>query len=171
MRLRRLVTVLAAALPAAVADAQAPPDSARPAADDTRVECARGASGASAAGAPDSPSDEANATGVVCRTDAATYVGWRVYVERCAVCHADDAEGSEFAPSLVHRLRGFDRRAFYRALDQGYAGGNAGLGPWGNDPDVARYYDELWAYLSGRAAGTVPDAELEPFRRATPPPR
>ncbi|MBN1240469.1 MAG: hypothetical protein JXB36_18345 [Gammaproteobacteria bacterium] len=139
--------LLAAAL-AVGASAQAPPDSARPAGSDARVECSR----------------EADTGAGVCRSDVATYVGWRVYLEHCAACHAEDAEGSDFAPSLLHRLGRFDRRAFYAALDGGYVGDNADLGPWGEVPEVARYYDELWTYLSGRAAGTVPPAALEPVR-------
>lgn len=101
-----------------------------------------------------------------CRTDVPTFVGWRVYVEHCAGCHAEDALGSEFAPSLVHRLQRFDRRAFYSALDNGYLGRDAGLGPWGDDANVARYYEELWTYLSARADGRLPPVPLRPLRGA-----
>ena len=104
-----------------------------------------------------------------CRAGVAIYVGWRVYLAHCASCHAEDALGSEFAPSLVHRLRRFDRAEFFAALDRGYLDASSAIGPWGDIPDVARYYDELWTYLSGRAAGTVPPAALEPARRSGSP--
>ena len=118
----------------------------RPSAD-YRVECSDAATGEAA-----------------CAADLVTYIGWRVFDRYCASCHGDDAEGSTFAPSLVHRLQRFDRRAFDRALDEGYAGPFAGLRPWGEHPQVARYYDELWAYLSGRASGDVPPVPLRPLR-------
>jgi mono/diheme cytochrome c family protein len=97
-----------------------------------------------------------------CTADLVTYVGWRVFVRHCASCHGDDAEGSTFAPSLVLRLQRFDRRAFDRALDEGYAGPFAPMRPWGEHPQVARYYDELWTYLSARTNGDLPAVPLLP---------
>lgn len=106
----------------------------------------------------DSPTEDG------CAADLATYIGWRVFGRYCAGCHGDDAEGSTFAPSLVHRLQRFDRRAFERALDEGYAGPDSSMKPWGEHPQVARYYAELWAYLSARRDGGVPPVPLRPLR-------
>lgn len=102
-----------------------------------------------------------------CSADLTTYLGWRVFERYCARCHGRDAEGSTFAPSLVHRLRRFDRRAFHRALDEGYAGPSEPMRPWGEHPQVARYYDELWAYLSARANGDLPAGPLRPRREGS----
>ncbi len=99
-----------------------------------------------------------------CAADVSTYVGWRVFARYCASCHGDDAEGSSFAPSLIQRLERYDRRAFVRALDEGYGGPFAAMRPWGEHPQVARYYDELWAYLSARASGDLPAGALRPLR-------
>ena len=38
--------------------------------------------------------------GKSCKVDGATYKGWRTYHAACHVCHAQDAVGSTFAPSL-----------------------------------------------------------------------
>src|SRR5690606_41887496 len=98
-----------------------------------------------------------------CAADLTFYIGWRIFERHCSVCHAQDAEGSTFAPSLVERIRELDRRGFFAALDQGYTGPAAPLRPWGEDPQVARYYEELWAYLSARANGDVPPVPLTPL--------
>jgi mono/diheme cytochrome c family protein len=102
--------------------------------------------------------------GSVCAAQLDVYVGWRIYARHCARCHAADAEGSTFAPSLVHRMQGFDRRAFFATLDHGYAGRDAVLPPWGRDAEIARYYEELWAYLSARTRGDAPGGPLTLLR-------
>jgi mono/diheme cytochrome c family protein len=102
--------------------------------------------------------------GAVCAAQLDVYVGWRIYTRHCARCHAADAEGSAFAPNLLHRLRGFDRRAFFAALDHGYMGPSAATRPWGEDAEIARYYEELWAYLAARERGDVPGGPLTPLR-------
>jgi mono/diheme cytochrome c family protein len=104
------------------------------------------------------------AGGAVCRVDLATYIGWRVFHAQCATCHARDALGSSFAPDLVERIRGMDQRAFVRALDDGYMGPDDPAPPRGANPDVARYYNELWSYLRARASGELPPGPLEPLR-------
>ncbi|HEX6993149.1 MAG TPA: c-type cytochrome [Gammaproteobacteria bacterium] len=121
-----------------------------------------GAGGASADYVVECP--KTRSPDAACAADVSTYVGWRVFERYCASCHGADAEGSSFAPSLVHRLRRFDRRAFGRALDEGYAGPFAPMRPWGEHPQVARYYDELWAYLSARTNGDLAAGPLLPLR-------
>jgi hypothetical protein len=107
-----------------------------------------------------SPTVECDAAGV-CRADLATYVGWRVFHVQCATCHARDALGSSFAPNLLERIRGMDQRAFFRALDDGYMGPDDPAPPRGANPDVARYYAELWSYLSARARDELPPGPVE----------
>jgi mono/diheme cytochrome c family protein len=122
------------------------PDGSIPAlTQDSRIDCA-------AADGQDVP---------VCRVDTATFVGWRVFAAQCASCHAQDALGSSFAPDLTFRMRGMDAREFMAALDNGYLGPNDASPPRGAMPDVARYYNELWSYLSARASGELPPGSLE----------
>jgi len=96
-----------------------------------------------------------------CRVDVATYVGYRVFVAQCASCHAADALGSSFAPDLTLRLRGRAARDFFVALDRGYLGPRSTMPPRGRDPNVAPYYDELWAFLSARRDGALPPGAPE----------
>src|SRR5690606_16038736 len=78
-----------------------------------------------------------------CPVPLPVYIGWRVYNVHCAVCHAEDAVGSTFAPALTQRIASMDRRAFVSALDRGYLGPRDATPPRGADPEVARYYEEL----------------------------
>lgn len=109
-----------------------------------RVECA-GAAAAPAA----------------CRVDLATYLGWRVFQAQCATCHAADARGSSFAPDLTDRMRRMTQREFFAALDQGYLGPSSTMPPRGRDPNVAPYYDQLWAFLLARRSGDLPAGPVE----------
>jgi hypothetical protein len=103
---------------------------------------------------------EAAQVGAVCSVDTPVYVGWRVFHAQCASCHAQDAVGSSFAPGLTRRISEMDARAFFRALDDGYLGPHDPSPPRGANPDVARYYEELWSYLSARARGDLPAGPL-----------
>jgi len=105
----------------------------------------------------DCPADPAAA----CRADLTTYIGWRVFQAQCATCHAADARGSSFAPDLLTRMRGMPQREFFAALERGYLGSRSTMPPRGRDPDVAPYYDELWAYLLARREGALPAGGVE----------
>ena len=105
--------------------------------------------------------ETADASARVCAVDTATYVGWRVYHAQCADCHGADALGSSFAPNLTLRMRGMTSREFFAALDRGYMGPNDPAPPRGRNPNVARYYNELWAYLAARVSGELPVATLD----------
>lgn len=126
--------------------------------------------------APDGVSDriqcapEASPDGAVCGVETRLYVGWRVFHAQCASCHAQDALGSSFAPDLTRRLRGMDAREFFKLLDDGYLGPHDVSPPRGSNPDVARYYDELWGYLSARASGELPPGTLTRLPNAAPAP-
>jgi cytochrome c5 len=111
----------------------------------------------------------ASTSGAVCRVDVATYVGWRVFNAQCASCHAQDAVGSSFAPDLSRRMAGMSARDFFRALDDGYLGPAEAMPPRGANPDVSRYYQELWTYLSARARGDLPAGPLARLSNATAP--
>jgi cytochrome c5 len=116
-----------------------------------RVECAV---------APAAPEPE-SATTPVCRTDLATFLGKRTFDEYCASCHARDALGSTFAPSLAERVRRLDRAQFMGLLERGYGGEAAAMTRWADVPAVRSYADALWAYLSARAAGDLPPGPIE----------
>jgi len=94
-----------------------------------------------------------------CRVDRLTYVGWRVFQNLCSTCHAPDAQGSRFAPDLVSRIQRMDKQAFLAAMEKGYLGVDTSMPPWGENPYVAAYYNELWSYLSARASGALPPGE------------
>ena len=95
-----------------------------------------------------------------CRTDLATFLGKRTFDEYCASCHARDALGSTFAPSLVERVQGLKREQFIRLLERGYGGEAAPMTRWADVPAVRTYADALWTYLSARATGELPPGPI-----------
>lgn len=108
----------------------------------------------------------------VCFVDRGTYVGWRTFHAVCHTCHAQDAVGSTFAPDLLARMRQIDKAQFMKALDQGFEGQVGVMPAWGANPNVNKYYEELWSYLSARADGKLlpgrpkrlPDSNDKPRR-------
>ncbi|HEY8520802.1 MAG TPA: cytochrome c [Gammaproteobacteria bacterium] len=99
-----------------------------------------------------------------CPVPVPVYIGSRVYNAHCASCHAEDAVGSSFAPDLTRRIAQMDEREFVDALDRGHLGPRDPTPPRGANPDVARYYAELWAYLEARASGRLPPGAVTPVR-------
>ncbi|MFA7105631.1 MAG: cytochrome c, partial [Dysgonamonadaceae bacterium] len=57
-----------------------------------------------------------------CKVDRGTYQGWRTYHAFCYQCHAQDAVGSSFAPSLVERMKQIDKQRFVHSVTNGYKG-------------------------------------------------
>jgi cytochrome c5 len=92
----------------------------------------------------------------VCKVDKKTYIGWRTYHAVCHVCHAQDAVGSTFAPSLVERLNAIDEARFMDVLVNGYQGQIGVMPGWKDNPNVNKKYDELYSYLKARADGALP---------------
>lgn len=92
----------------------------------------------------------------VCKVDGATYKGWRTYHAACHVCHAQDAVGSTFAPSLLVRLEGMDREKFMDVVLNGYTGQVGVMPGWKEDPNVLPRVDDLWRYLKARSDGALP---------------
>jgi cytochrome c5 len=92
---------------------------------------------------------------MVCRVDRATYVGWRTFHGICHTCHAQDAVGSTFAPDLLERMRHIDKTEFMKALNDGFQGQVGVMPPWSQDPNVSKYFEELWSYLRARSDGAL----------------
>jgi cytochrome c5 len=97
--------------------------------------------------------DEGGAT--VCRVDRRTYVGWRTFHGICHTCHAQDAVGSTFAPDLLARMRQIDKAEFMTSLAEGFKGQVGVMPPWSQDPNVSKYFEELWSYLKARSDGVL----------------
>ena len=97
--------------------------------------------------------EEGGAT--VCRTDRATYVGWRTFHAICHTCHGQDAAGSTFAPDLAARVREIDKTEYMKAMNEGFTGQMGVMPPWKQDPNVNKYFEELWSYLRARADGVL----------------
>lgn len=96
------------------------------------------------------------ATGATaCLVDRDTYVGWRTFHAICHTCHGQDALGSTFAPNLLDRLKQIDKAAYMKAMNEGFTGQMGVMPPWVNDPNVNKYFEELWSYLLARADGVL----------------
>lgn len=93
-----------------------------------------------------------------CYVDRDTYVGWRTYHGFCHVCHAQDAVGSTFAPNLLERMREPDmtEELFVDRVNNGFTGQVGVMPPWKDNPNVRKYYVELYYYLMARADGALP---------------
>ena len=109
------------------------------------------------------------------------YAGWRVYVDRCAACHALDATGSANAPNLLQRVGAmgpntFVARVLWRyewdlpspppatdaqgrqAVEGDVLQRRAGLlemPAWQGEPRVTAHIADLYTYLAARAEGTL----------------
>lgn len=90
-----------------------------------------------------------------CAVDKATFIGWRTFHGFCHVCHAQDAVGSTFAPSLVDRMQDVDYELFLDRVANGYTGQVGVMPPWKDNPNVSKRYEELFAYLMARADGAL----------------
>lgn len=91
-----------------------------------------------------------------CKVDKKTFVGWRTFHAFCHQCHAQDAVGSTFAPSLVERLKEIDKQRFLHSVENGYTGQIGVMPAWKDNPNVAKRYEELYAYLKARSDGALP---------------
>ena len=90
-----------------------------------------------------------------CKVDKKTFIGWRTYHGLCHSCHAQDAVGSTFAPSLLERMKEIDREQFLSSLDNGYTGQVGVMPAWKENPNVSKRYEELYAYLMARSDGVL----------------
>jgi mono/diheme cytochrome c family protein len=87
------------------------------------------------------------------KADARTYNGYRRYHGGCNHCHGPDGIGSTFGPSLVEALPDLD--AFRRIIREGKTTGTAVMQGFADDPNIAPYVDDLYAYLQARADGAL----------------
>ena len=87
------------------------------------------------------------------KADARTYNGYRRYHAGCNHCHGPDGIGSTFGPSLVEALPDLD--AFRRIVRYGKTTGTSVMQGFADDPNIAPYIDDLYAYLQARADGAL----------------
>ncbi len=93
--------------------------------------------------------------GGACKVDKITYIGWRTYHSNCHVCHAQDAIGSTFAPSLVDKMKEIDKERFMLVLNDGYTGQIGVMPGWKDNPNVNKRFEDLYAYLKARSDGVL----------------
>jgi mono/diheme cytochrome c family protein len=97
------------------------------------------------------------------KVDARTYNGYRRYHAGCNHCHGPDGMGSTFGPSLVEGLP--DVETFRRTVRDGRSNGASVMKGFADDPNIAPYVDDVYAYLQARADGVLGrgrPARLEP---------
>jgi mono/diheme cytochrome c family protein len=87
------------------------------------------------------------------KVDARTYNGYRRYHASCNHCHGPDGIGSTFGPPLTERLPDLD--SFRRIVRDGQSVGTSVMKGFSNDPNIAPYIDDLYAYLRARADGAL----------------
>jgi len=87
------------------------------------------------------------------KVDARTYNGFRRYHAGCNHCHGPDGSGSTFAPSLVGSLP--DIETFRHIVRDGQANGTSVMKGFADDPNIAPYVDDIYAYLQARADGVL----------------
>ncbi|PAQ05352.1 cytochrome C [Mesorhizobium temperatum] len=87
------------------------------------------------------------------KVDARTYNGFRRYHGSCNHCHGPDGMGSTFASALVDRLP--DLEVFRRNVRDGVRSGPSVMQGFADDPNVAPYIDDIYAYLQARADGAL----------------
>lgn len=85
--------------------------------------------------------------------DARAVSGYRRYNAGCNHCHGPDGVGSAFAPPLIEKL--VDADAFRRVVLYGKASGVSVMKGFADDPNVAPYIDDIYAYLKARADGAI----------------
>jgi hypothetical protein len=52
-------------------------------------------------------------------------------------------------------MREIDKAAFMKAMNEGFTGQMGVMPPWKQDPNVNKYFEELWSYLLARADGVL----------------
>ena len=87
------------------------------------------------------------------KVDAKTYNGYRRFHAGCNHCHGQDGLGSTVGPSLVDRPPDLD--AFRRIVRNGTGSGAKVMKGFADDPNVAPYIDDIFAYLQARADGAL----------------
>jgi len=107
------------------------------------------------------------------------YAGWRVFQDKCAVCHGADATGTSAAPDLMPRVREMGQRRFVARVLQRYdwnlppaqaasegsarealidditqrRAGALTMPAWQGEPQVSAHIVDVFAWVSARAQG------------------
>jgi mono/diheme cytochrome c family protein len=87
------------------------------------------------------------------RVDDRTYNGYRRYHASCNHCHGSDGLGSTFGPSLLNRLPEIE--LFRHIVREGQTTGTSVMKGFDDDPNIAPYIDDIYAYLQARADGAL----------------
>src|SRR5215471_17423322 len=89
-----------------------------------------------------------------------TYSGYRRYHSECHVCHGPDGEGSTYAPALKNSLKTMSYGDFVGVVASGRKNVNAAqesvMPALGDNPNVACFMDDIFAYLRARADDAIP---------------
>jgi mono/diheme cytochrome c family protein len=139
-----------------------------------------GGASAAAQGAA-APADGVSSVARAIKESNKTYLGWRLYQDRCARCHGKDASGSAQAPSLLERLKPLDEKRFADVVLNRYgwamsgsdAQGESGardqllqailerkegavrMPAWESEPEVSAHLDDLYQFLKARSEGRL----------------
>src|ERR1043165_6810462 len=87
------------------------------------------------------------------KVETKTYNGYRRFHAGCNHCHGQDGLGSTVGPSLVDRPP--DPEAVRRIARNGTGSGAKVMKGFADDPNVAPYIDDIFAYLQARADGAL----------------
>ncbi|MES1940485.1 hypothetical protein T5B8_09586 [Salinisphaera sp. T5B8] len=104
-----------------------------------------------------------------CRVSDDVMVGYEKFGSHCSQCHAQNAEGSTFAPSLVQRLKGMNQGRFTAAVAGGVTrldsttGQYSVMPSWANNEDVMNHVQQIWAFLKARSDGVLPAGRPKPM--------
>ncbi|HET7865892.1 MAG TPA: cytochrome c [Burkholderiaceae bacterium] len=118
---------------------------------------------------------------VAAQLPGSAYAGWRVFQDKCALCHGPAATGTDRAPNLLPLVGGMGSRRFVslvlrrydwsfqapdaaredaarEALVDAVLQGRQGaitMPAWQGEPSVNAHVLDLYAYLSARSEGTL----------------
>jgi len=87
------------------------------------------------------------------KVDARTYNGFRRYHAGCNHCHGSDGLGSTFGPPLIEHL--LDIETFRSIVRAGRRTGASAMQGFADDPNIAPYIDDIYAYLQARSDGVL----------------
>lgn len=85
----------------------------------------------------------------------AVYEGYKRYHAECHTCHGPNGLGSTFAPALAETMKGGDEAQFKEVVANGKTSGDKVMPAFATNPNVMCYVDSIYAYLKGRADGSV----------------
>lgn len=86
------------------------------------------------------------------KVDRQTYNGYRRYNASCSHCHGPDGAGGSFGPALTG-IPAYD--AFAAVVLYGRSNGTSVMNGFADDPNIAPYVGDLYAYLRARSDGAL----------------